>query len=391
MIDLMLPDRGRLEDWAYASAWVEPSLVSKCNPITYGGYSQDKTTYNDSSLRAVTMMVETSESKKPPTNNLGSDRDLFNPNSKESGHIARNLRLSLMMIDIVEPYVDITAINGVKLQDNIVPLRPTISRSCMTTKAFSLPKKDSVQIQWYVGGAMSVASTSVMYAKWSDLPNDFDGVSQPTKEVADALVGEVDGDLNEDLRVVPGGRGKSRWYKADLDKSYVAGPFFSAVIDLSDFKEGDVVAVFSVAQVDKSWETKPLDASHDLPPQSHIVNSRRNPNWHHENAGKVIEGRIHWLSVPVTLNIETPLSVTKEISMRLAPESGLTDLEKEAVDVSAVFICLFSILILIGALVFKKKRQHAKKTYSHILAETERHFTDDLELTEEEFEEHTID
>jgi len=289
------------------------------------------------------MMIKTSVELKPKTSSLGTTWNLFTPTSGGTGHVQRGIRMSLMLIDIVEPYVEITTVNGIELQDNVVPLRPTISRSCMTTKTFLVPEgKESLKIEWYVGGAISVGSTSIMFAKWSDLPNDFDGVSQPSKEVKNALIGEVDGDISNVLNVVPGGRGKARWYKADpgLDRPYISGPTYSVSIDTSDFKQGDVVAVFAVAHVDKSWEKTPLDVSHNMGPQSHLVNARRNPDWYHENAGKIVEGRLEWFSVPVTLNFGPPQAVTIEVSERLAPDAGLNKVEKAAIDISAALVFL---------------------------------------------------
>merc|ERR1711879_286169 len=98
------------------------------------------------------------------------------------------------MIDIVEPYVTIQSVGGKALEDDIVPLRRRVNRSCMKSKAFNVPAtKRRIKIDWTVGGGFSVDNTAVLYAKWSDLPESFDGESQPTDEAYETLLQAING------------------------------------------------------------------------------------------------------------------------------------------------------------------------------------------------------
>ena len=84
-----------------------------------------------------------------------------------------------MAIDLVEPYITINSINGLVIDDDIVPLSKAIPRSYQLSKFISIPKgTDVVFIEQNVGSAFIVDSTSVMYAKWDDLLDIFDEVFQ---------------------------------------------------------------------------------------------------------------------------------------------------------------------------------------------------------------------
>lgn len=97
--------RGGMEDWAFAGSW-DPDRVIQCAPRTFGGYSAEKTTYNNSTLRAFNMLVETSYPKTPARNDLGKrNNPLDSTSGEDNGHIVRNLRLALLAMDVVEPYV----------------------------------------------------------------------------------------------------------------------------------------------------------------------------------------------------------------------------------------------------------------------------------------------
>lgn len=106
------------------------------------------------------------------------------------------------------------------------------------------------------------------------------------------------------------------------------GTVFSATIDVSKFAVGDKIAVIATARVDQNWG-KSTDYITDrnigpkLGPQSHVVNARTNPNWYHSTAdgSKVIQGRLDWVSVPLTIikkdytNI-VPVPAAEELSLR---------------------------------------------------------------------------
>jgi hypothetical protein len=95
-------------------------------------------------------------------------------------------------------------------------------------------------------------------------------------------------------------------------------PMFFASIDTSMFQPGDTIAVFASARLDQGWSKVPDGAKPNIAPQSHVVNARTNPEWRHESAGKIIQGRQDWYSIPLTLVIsdESDDPTTVELSDR---------------------------------------------------------------------------
>eukprot|EP00957_Ditylum_brightwellii_P192744 14676033-Ditylum_brightwellii.AAC.1 len=110
-----------MEDWAYAGSF-DPDRVIPCQPEQYGGYPKERTIYDESTLRTFNMLVETSDVKSPARDDLGTSHDPFNTNSQGNGHISRNIRLALLALDLVQPYVSIVGANGLALRDDVVPL-----------------------------------------------------------------------------------------------------------------------------------------------------------------------------------------------------------------------------------------------------------------------------
>jgi len=119
MNDVVYGVNGGMEDWGYAASW-ENSFIpegnslpfSPCKPVTYGGYDEDKTIYTNFTNRAFNILVETSNDKEPDASTLGLlsdiyDVDLENYSMQDFivGHVPQNIRMSLLLIDIVQPYV----------------------------------------------------------------------------------------------------------------------------------------------------------------------------------------------------------------------------------------------------------------------------------------------
>jgi len=355
--DVYGPHRGRFEDWAYGASWLKnASKVSVCNPYTYGGYDQENTVYSESMLRSISMMIHTSEDKAPEKTLLGTSYGLMNPKSALTGVIPRNMRLTLMAIDIVQPYAVITHVNGMTIQDDIVPRAYRNQRTVITTKAVNIPQgTEFINMEWIVGGGFTIDSTSLFYAKWTELPPGFDGVSQPSAAAIQAFY------ISDNTHEAPGGRGKTRW--DTVDDPYIRGPDFTSAFDVFDFKEGDEIAVFAVAQLDKKWKNDILDGSPNpnVPPQSHLVNARTSMDWYHENDDKIIEGRLQYFSTPLTLVIGPPKSVTHELSQRISGHHRTEDEIEEIVDISFVFMGFAITCIALATLNFFKAKQEAMK------------------------------
>lgn len=294
------------EDWAYAGSW-DPDRVIKCQPQTFGGYDAEKSVYNNSTLRVFNMLVETSNSKIPSESTLGNSLDVFDKDTAGNGHVSRNIRLSLLAVDAVQPYVFVTGVNDVTLTDDVVPLMQEQDRSCQNNKGVMVPgdQKDVV-VRWTVGGSFEIDSTELWFAKWDSVPKDvMNCVDQPTKEQVEKYFTKLD--------LVGPATGTGFFSKsgssptaptASVNKIEALGPVFQAELDVSTFKAHDKLIVVAVARVDQSWKKQPDDFEPKVPPQSHIVNARTNPAWHHESEdGKVIEGRLDWYSMPLTVYV----------------------------------------------------------------------------------------
>jgi len=301
MNDLVYPVRGGMEDWAYAGSW-DPERVVQCQPETYDGYDAEKTVYDESTLRVFNMLVETSNSKEPKSD-LGTSKDILITNSESNGHVARNIRLALLAAELVQPYAAVHAVNELELTDDLVPLVGRTKHACRDTKTVSVPHNSrKTVVQWTVGGSLTVDATSLVYALWDDLA-DYDCEAQPSEEVA-ALLQE----------------GTSIGTTTGTTAFGGTSTTFSASLDISGYQAGDAIAVFAKARVDQDWAGLLETSIPQQPPQSHVVNTRTNPDWYHKkDDGKIIQGRLDWYSVPVTIVLmeyEDDQVEAEELSMR---------------------------------------------------------------------------
>eukprot|EP00947_MAST-08B_sp_MAST-8B-sp1_P004743 g4743.t1 len=109
---------GGMEDWSYGGSW-SPSAV-RCAPTGghLGSYPAEKTTYDNVTLRAVNLLVETAVNKIPGEQTLGTTDGVLGKagrlthrfgadgaNPGDDGHVPRNIRLAIAAIDALEPSV----------------------------------------------------------------------------------------------------------------------------------------------------------------------------------------------------------------------------------------------------------------------------------------------
>lgn len=117
MTDTVYSVRGGYEDWAYAAGW-EKDAINKCE-----NYEEER--YYNIDARCIMFLVEADKQKHPVKSTYGTSEaveralEQWPPKfyRKESeigkdevlkkgyGHIARNVMLSLTMIDLLKPYV----------------------------------------------------------------------------------------------------------------------------------------------------------------------------------------------------------------------------------------------------------------------------------------------
>ncbi|KAL7550803.1 hypothetical protein ACHAWF_014767 [Thalassiosira exigua] len=318
--------RGGMEDWAFAGSW-DPDRVVSCNPDTFGGYPRNKTVYNNATLRAFNMLVETSDPKAPGRGELGkrTGKPLHAGGGGENGHIARNIRLALLAMDVVEPYLSIRSAGGLVLEEDIVPgvnpRRHNGNSYFENSMMVWVPgmgigrrkmKESGVTITWTVAGAFEIDETELVYGPWEALPagNLADAVdgAYPSAQTLQVI---ADPDSFQLIRPSLSA-GRSRWHEKGAQPSSGTSEdgfddaVFQATVDPSRYPPGTTLAVFARARVDKSWldPVSPNDvAPRGLGPVSHVVNARRNPDYLAMNEGKEIRGREDnwWYSAPITL------------------------------------------------------------------------------------------
>ena len=312
MNGMVYPVRGGMEDWAYAASW-DKSKTEPCFPSTYGGYDSNKTIYNDSTLRTFNMLVETSVLKTPQIGILGSTLDLFSPNNVYggNGHVSRNLRLSLLLIDMVQPYLSISKVDGQAQKISIVPAAKSLQglESCldmMKQEIYSTSISQTVSVEWTIGGALEVDETSLVFGKLEDIVSlllDDLCLVQPTNEQWTKLENAISDPSTSIQQTNLQTNGTTRWSAYNSGSGLPQDPTYQATIPIDGFSGGDIIVGFAVAKVDSSWSKAPEGIT--MTPQSHIVNARTNTSWFHESSGKVIKGRNFWISLPIALEISS--------------------------------------------------------------------------------------
>lgn len=293
---------GSFEDWAYGASW--HTNTSTCSPQTHGGYLPEKTQYNNSTNRALALLVS------------------INKESIEKS-LESNVNLALASVDLVQPYVNVFGINNLALADDIVPMNEAMSSSCLKTRSvIASARRDSLEIEWTVGGALRIDYTDLFYAV---------NLNKEEEEALDCAMQPDDIDLSNFERATyeshSGGTGyfsepgsDPKPDKTTTAKEEIMGPVFQSKINIKDLKAGDRVIVIASARVDQNWNL-PRAPNATLPsPQSHLTNARTNPDWNHLHNGKRIKGRLNWFSIPLAIVLEDIDSrVTFEIENRFSP------------------------------------------------------------------------
>lgn len=264
---------GGMEDWAYSGSWEgAPVITQPCKPTTYNGYEPKKTMYDNyykDSLKSIMFLLEVSNEKVPEQKLLGRknidcllnlrSNAFFNnlaPNKKVclddyiDGYIPRIIRLSLTLIDLLNPYVNFL-------------VQPVKNKNLLVT--------------WTIGGAINIDSSFILYGFFEE---------QPSKEIIDKLnystnIMELKSLLKNSSRNYSG--------KAVWNIDYSAADRFKYLFK-SPNKKGNYLVFIIIGYVDKNWSLK-NHPDPDINPQTHIANFRTNPNYTASNACYTIKGQ----------------------------------------------------------------------------------------------------
>ncbi|CAM9588296.1 unnamed protein product, partial [Laminaria digitata] len=286
MNELVYPVAGGMEDWAYAGSWGDGA--GACKPTNNGApYFFRRSNYNSATLRALNILVEASDIKSPPQSLLGSRQGLLDaipsPKKHANGHVARNIRLSLMVVDLVQPYVQWAPLGAL-----------ATDAADLFAGVIVVEDNRGVDLGWTVGGAFQVDSTQLVWGSW---PPNADTLSP---EAWEDIVTEANTHSHSQPQF-----GISRW--GGGENSSGEGTLFRDRFEFNAPEDGDdepgfpgdMAFVVAVASVDQSWGERVGKVWPDVGPQSHLVNARTSEDWFEQNAGHIVRGRLRWLSAPV--------------------------------------------------------------------------------------------
>lgn len=277
MNGVVYPVTGGMEDWAYSGSWEgAPIITQPCRPKTYNGYNEEKTMYDKNykdALKSIMFLLEVSHEKIPEQKLLGRRNKhclmntrhnaFFNTPAKNKhrceeelidGYIPRIIRLSLLLIDILQPYVNFRQ----RADDG------------------------NLIVDWAVGGAITVDETFILYGYFDEVLD---------KQILEQIINEKDPDVTKKYLQynTPVKNGKAIWDKSFTDQDYFRETFETPL------EFGNVLIYIIYAKVDQNWakQTAPDPA---VPPQTHISNIRLNSEYTAKNNGYEIEGSTFYAS-----------------------------------------------------------------------------------------------
>lgn len=273
MNSVVYPVTGGMEDWAYSGSWEgAPIITQPCKPSTYNGYDPNKTIYDKNykdALKSIMFLLEVSHAKTPEQKKLGRKNldclinlrpnAFFNKVSGDTktclddyidGYIPRIIRLSLSLIDLLNPYVTF-------MTENI--------------------NNTNLKVIWTVGGAIKVDSTYILYQYYPNKPTD-------------AVIKEIRA-AKTPIELFKHLKNKSQEFngRAVWDINYTSNDRFN--LTLNNIKNSGKYLVFVIlAKVDQNWSLK-NHPDPDVNPQTHIANLRTNSAYQATNGGFELEGK----------------------------------------------------------------------------------------------------
>jgi len=264
--DILYPVKGGMEDWAYAASWeTRKHTVPQCTGDS--NYPSTRTQYGIDELRVFNFLVETSNQKTPSESTLGTNENVLNPFGAGAGHIPRNIRLMLLLTDLVQPYIVVTEI------------RKTSNRK--------------FEIGWEVCGSLFVHQTLVSYA--------FEKRNRVQTKKTKALRGKTrwsGGGVwkRNNMMNMAQNRGKDfRFKSAVVDRA--AHPFITAFkTEIKLPRRANLREFIVEAKVDQAFKRQYKSQNpSNVGIQSHFTRARTE-NYVVEHNGHRIQGQKKWFS-----------------------------------------------------------------------------------------------
>ena len=308
MNSIVYPVDGGMEDWIYAAGW-DKDNVAACKNM--------KSDKNGADNKAVVFLVETSDRKKPLDTTLGSQDDILNVTATSNGHIPRNVRLSLLAVDVLQPYNCLTSISAEQVTGGM-----------------------RFNIKWTVGGGFNVDSTWVsireapmhyesLYnhqSEWSYILNSLNIPATDPLDTVKTTISLNGMSLKNDSIVLSANQmGKTRWNDSHASSnsnfSYSANFALYSVDSVTDNTKKSAVTVTSMkpgkywiivwSRIDSKWGQSNQGFPYNTAPQSYLANARTSSNnWDptadskskHKN-DRHIKGRKYWPSDPILVTV----------------------------------------------------------------------------------------
>eukprot|EP01042_Synura_sphagnicola_P000199 gene199-201_t len=166
MNSVVYPVDGGLEDWAYAAGW-DSGPMRKCdNTVDINAKADRDNSTGTGTNAALVFLVETSDDKKPKDDALGGPCQILSDKSRCNGHVPRNVRLGLLAVDVVEPYVCIQSVTPSVILDDGTQSNAHDTGPADDVRSLHSPT-GQFSVTWYVGGAVRVDAT---WLSWIPVP-----------------------------------------------------------------------------------------------------------------------------------------------------------------------------------------------------------------------------
>ncbi|KAF0700756.1 Aste57867_8709 [Aphanomyces stellatus] len=347
MNDVVYGVYGGMEDWGYAASWEnqfsppDEPIFTPCSPAQYGGYPATKTMYNNMTHRAFNILVETSDSKHPSDNSLGRRSALYGADLEvladtPVGHVPQNVRMGLLLIDMVQPYLvwhESPRPNWRHVPTSCAPSPSRRVFDCVINATCAFPNDTThVRVVWEVLGAFSVDETFLQVASDARFP--------PAHTVATA---------------VQSGATRRNEYVVDQQPTAKrsGGPYFMECVQVSTAAP---LYIRAVAKVDQNWAKQEVAAAPHTPPQSHLVNARTNDAYVMEWNGRRIQGAVyHYSEATIVVSANTTAAPPEQHST-----SDTAALHTPVILVTAA--CLVTLVVLATWFFVRRRLRSYKRT-----------------------------
>eukprot|EP01083_Nonionella_stella_P002233 6425_1 len=381
---------GGMEDWAYGGSW-DKSNVIECEPNTYDPYPKEKTVYNDAMLRAFNFLIEASD-VKIPRNKWGHIKNDWNDiwrtdHDEYDGHVPRNIRISMFVINSAMPYVMI------RKYPRVIPWNAVTNRFLDGT-AHPKYKQNVKVMNWFVSGAMSLYEYDVLYAMKDADHTEFEW---NVLEFEKNAMWRANLDLNSQQNMI------SKVFKFSIDvETKLTVELMKQMVSKCNAKdnlvktdEGKVYCPIWLSvrvKVDDQWRDN-RDLSNwkvvktypeDVPPQSHVVNARNKERneWNMTNNKYYVQANEWWYAVkPIRTDIYYVYDDQDDIQTEYADQrhddgsaeaGGANKSHRSILYVALVVLCL-CIVVCCGRAVMNKlglqgrnRRRIGTKTYQRV-------------------------